>query len=84
MIYLIFSREGYDALIESSPSAEGLRLRVNGGVLTDPELEAWRAQGVDIALLESTVDPASEQEVVAAVEAVEAVFPEETLMVEYA
>lgn len=84
MIYLIFSREGYDVLMESSPSADGMRLRVNDGVLTDPELEAWREQGVDIALLEPTVDPASEQEIVAAVEAVEAVFPEETLLVEYA
>lgn len=84
MIYLIFSREGYETLIASSPGAEGLRLRVNDGVLTDSELEAWRGQGVDIALLEPTVDPASEHEVVAAVEAVEAVFPEETLLVEYA
>jgi hypothetical protein len=56
MAHLIFSKKGYEALVAELGRVPPV-LWLNPGVLSQPELEALHAQGVDVSWFSKAVDP---------------------------
>lgn len=81
--YLVLTRSGYEALRDEGSITETARLWCNTGVVADDERDHWLALGVGVRVLAEPVDPADQAEVVAAIETIEADFPDETVLAEY-
>ncbi|GEM_PF-5008956 len=81
--YLVLTRRGYDALGPQELVPGETRLWVTEGVVGDEAIADCQSRSIEVRVLPDAVDPRRQGEVAAAIEAIEAEFPEETVMAEY-
>ncbi|MCC5796899.1 MAG: hypothetical protein JJU48_06195 [Methylophaga sp.] len=82
MIYLIFSREGYDS-IQAALLEQQASLWLNPDLLQPDEIAQLTAQGIDVQLLPESVKPGDEKAMLAALDYVEQHGNDPDIMVEY-
>jgi len=83
VIYVVFSREGYEALSTHGALVAGTQVRINPGVLSADELTELGEAKVTVHVLAEPVNGERESEVVATIEAAEADHPSAEIEVEY-
>ncbi len=82
MIYLIFSREGYDS-IQSALLEQKASLWLNPELLQPDEIADLATHGIDVQLLSTSVKPGDEKAMLAALDYVEQRGIDPDIMVEF-
>ncbi|EMR14107.1 hypothetical protein MPL1_01293 [Methylophaga lonarensis MPL] len=82
MIYLIFSREGYDS-IQAALLEQQAALWLNPELLQPEEIAQLTTHGIDVQLLPESVKPGDEKAMLAALDYVEQHGNDPDIMVEY-